>query len=185
MKLVWVLTHGQYRDMHFETRDDVRADEYITMITGKTAMLLSLCTELGAIIAAQKEEQITHYAEFGRNLGLAFQVIDDILGIWGDESKTGKSAATDIITKKKTLPVLYGIERNTTLQELYEFSAPDNDFVGQVVDLLDETGAREYASSKAATYSAAALWHLEAAKPVGKAAEALSQLAAMLLQRDY
>jgi geranylgeranyl pyrophosphate synthase len=81
--------------------------------------------------------------------------------------------------------VLYGIEQNRTLQELYEFSEPDKDFVGQVVDLLDETGAREYASSKAATYSAAALWHLEAANPAGKAAEALSQLAAMLLQRDY
>ncbi len=179
------LTHGQYRDMDFETRDDVRADDYITMITGKTAVLLSLCTEVGAIIAGQGEEQITHYAEFGRNLGLAFQVIDDILGIWGDESKTGKSVATDIITKKKTLPVLFGIERSTRLQELYEFSEPDSDFVRQVVDLLDETGAREYASSKAATYSAAALWHLEAAKPVGKAAAALSQLAAMLLQRDY
>lgn len=179
------LTHGQYRDMDFETRDDVRADDYITMITGKTAVLLSLCTEVGAIIAGQGKEQITHYAEFGRNLGLAFQVIDDILGIWGDESKTGKSVATDIITKKKTLPVLFGIERSTRLQELYEFSEPDSDFVRQVVDLLDETGAREYASSKAATYSAAALWHLEAAKPVGKAAAALSQLAAMLLQRDY
>lgn len=179
------LTHGQYRDMDFETRNDVRVDDYIKMITGKTAVLLSLCTELGALVAAQDEEVITHYAEFGRNLGLAFQVIDDILGIWGDETKTGKSAATDIVTKKKTLPVLYGLERNSALQEMYRVAEPDNDFVRQVVEILDQTGAREYAESRASTYSAAALWHLEVARPVGEAAEALSQLAAMLLQRDY
>lgn len=179
------LTHGQYNDMDFETREVVQVDEYIEMITGKTAALLSLCSELGAIIAGQDENSIAHYAEFGLNLGLAFQVIDDILGIWGDESKTGKSAATDIITKKKTLPVLYGLERSTALTGLYRHAEADDDFVREVVAFLDELGAREYASDRAATYSADARKHLQNANPSGEAGEALLQLADLLMRRDY
>jgi len=179
------LTHGQYSDMGFEAREGVQVDEYIEMITGKTAVLLSLCAELGALIAGQDDNSIAHYAEFGLNLGLAFQVIDDILGIWGDESKTGKSAATDIITKKKTLPVLYGLERSTALIDLYRNAEADDFFVREVVTLLDELGAREYASVRAATYSADARQHLQDANPTGEAGEALLQLADMLMQRDY
>jgi geranylgeranyl diphosphate synthase type I len=179
------LTQGQYNDMDFEAREVVQVDEYIEMITGKTAVLLSLCTELGALIAGQDENSIGHYAEFGLNLGLAFQVIDDILGIWGDESKTGKSAATDIITKKKTLPVLYGLERSNKLTDLYHYVEADDTFVREVVTLLDELGAREYASTRAATYSANARQHLQDANPTGEAGEALLQLADMLMQRDY
>ncbi len=184
-KACLLLTQGQYNDMDFETREEVQVDDYIEMITGKTAVLLSLCAELGAVIAAQDENSITHYAEFGLNLGLAFQVIDDILGIWGDESRTGKSAATDIVTKKKTLPVLYGLERSTALKDLYRHAEADDVFVREVVNLLDELGAREYASAKAAAYSNAARQHLQEANPTGEAGEALLQLADMLLQRDY
>ena len=126
--------------MDFETRDEVLVDEYIAMITGKTAVLLSLCAELGALVAGQDEETIANYAAFGLNLGLAFQVIDDILGIWGDETRTGKSAATDIITKKKTLPVLYGLERSELMRELYLTAPADEQFVAEVVTLLDDTG---------------------------------------------
>ncbi len=179
------LTHGQYFDMDFEAREVVQVDEYIEMITGKTAALLSLCAELGAIIAGQDENSIAHYAKFGLNLGLAFQVIDDILGIWGDESKTGKSAATDIITKKKTLPVVYGLERSTSLTDLYRHAEADDVFVHEVVTLLDGLGAREYASARAATYSADARQHLQDADPTGEAGEALLQLADMLMQRNY
>lgn len=180
-----LLTQGQYNDMDFENREVVRVGEYIEMITGKTAVLLSLCAELGAIIAGQDEHIIAHYAAFGLNLGLAFQVIDDILGIWGDESRTGKSAATDIVTKKKTLPVLFGLEESANLRELYRNAEADDVFVREVINLLDDLGAREFASARAAEYSAAARQNLQDAKPTGVAAEALLQLADMLLQRDY
>lgn len=180
-----LLTEGQYNDMDFETREEVSVAEYIEMITGKTAVLLSLCAELGALISAQDEDTITHYALFGRNLGLAFQVIDDILGIWGDESRTGKSAATDIVTKKKTLPVLFGLEQSPDLRYLYRNADADETFVRDVVTQLDDLGAREYASQRAATYSVAARQHLQDANPTGEAGEALLQLADMLLQRDY
>ncbi len=180
-----MLTKGQYEDMSFESRKAVAVNEYIDMINGKTAVLLALCAELGALIAEQDDDSVNHYSEFGRNLGLAFQVIDDILGIWGEESKTGKSAATDIITKKKTLPVLYGLEKSDFLRELYRQAPADEVFVNEVVNKLDEVGAREYASELAFNYSAAARRHLQEAKPAGEAGVALIQLADMLLQRDY
>ena len=179
------LTQGQYNDMDFEIREKVLVGDYIDMITGKTAVLLSLCAELGALVAGQDDETIANYAAFGLNLGLAFQVIDDILGIWGDESRTGKSAATDIVTKKKTLPVLYGLERSSTLRTLYQNEEADDRFVTEVVTLLDDIGAREYASATAKEYSIAALAYLDAANPTGEAGTALRQLAAMLLQRDF
>jgi geranylgeranyl diphosphate synthase type I len=179
------LTMGQYKDMSFETREDVEVDDYLEMITGKTAVLISLSAELGALIAGQNEETIQHYAEFGRNLGLAFQVIDDILGIWGDESRTGKSTATDIATKKKTLPVLYGLQQSTILSDLYQHAPVDEHFVQTVVEQLDELGSRKFATQKAAHYSSTARQHLQAANPAGEAGEALYQLADILLERDY
>ena len=179
------LTQGQHADMDFETRDSATVTEYINMITGKTAVLLAHCAELGALVADQDAATITHYAAFGRNLGLAFQVIDDILGIWGDEIKIGKSAASDIITKKKTLPVLYGLAQNQQLQDLDLKAEPNTRFVEAVVATLDELGARDFAIQYAKEYSAKAIEHLNAAQPQGDAGQALYALADMLLKRDY
>jgi geranylgeranyl diphosphate synthase type I len=179
------LTQGQHADMSFEKRDQVSVDEYIEMITGKTAVLLSLCAQLGALVAGSDAETVANYATFGRDLGLAFQVIDDILGIWGDEALTGKSAATDIATKKKTLPVLYGLTQNGSLRQLYQQSEANEAFVQAVVTQLDKCGARDFANSKASTYSHSAVHHLEATNPTGPAAHALQQLTDMLLKRDF
>lgn len=179
------LTQGQHADMSFETRDDVTTDEYIEMITGKTAVLVSLSMELGALIAGADADTVQKYAQFGLDLGLAFQVIDDILGIWGDEEKIGKSASTDITTKKKTLPVLYGLEQSNELQDLYATAEPDEAFVEQAVKLLGANGADTYAKEKATTYSHSALQNIEGANPQGDAGQALYQLADMLLKRDF
>ena len=179
------LTQGQFADMDFENRHTVQVEEYLAMIQGKTAVLLSLCTELGALIAGCSPKTINHYAAFGRNLGLAFQVIDDILGIWGDENKTGKSAATDIITRKKTLPVLYGLNKSQALRDLYRQPETDEAFVREAVQILDQEGAREFAIERANYYSQSALGHLEEAQAAGPAAPALYQLADMLLNRDF
>lgn len=179
------LTQGQYADMDFETRNEVSVDEYLAMITGKTAALLSLCTELGALIAGCDTQTVHHYAQFGLNLGLAFQVIDDILGIWGDEAVVGKSVSTDILTKKKTLPVLFGLGQNGALRQLYEQEVTDEAFVQKAIHVLNNTGARDYATQRATYYSQNALQHLEEAQPSGPAFAALNQLSTVLLQRDF
>lgn len=174
------LTQGQYHDMDFETRATVSVDEYVAMITGKTAVLLSHSAELGAMVAGADAETITHYAAFGLNLGLAFQIKDDVLGIWGDEALTGKSVATDISTKKKTLPVLYGLAQSAPLRALYEQDV-DSEFVEKAIALLDEVGARGYAEGETAVYSQQALQHLTAAHPQDNT---LFQVADMLLTRQ-
>ena len=105
------LTRGQYLDMAYENRSDLSITDYWSMIEGKTAALLSACTQIGAILGGVNETTIEQFRLFGRNLGLAFQIQDDILGIWGDESLTGKSAASDLVEGKNSLPVLYGISK--------------------------------------------------------------------------
>jgi geranylgeranyl diphosphate synthase type I len=174
------LTKGQQLDIWFETQAEVTVDQYLQMIAGKTAALLSATAEIGAIVAGASGEQQEHYSLFGRHVGLAFQVYDDILGIWGDEASTGKSAASDILTRKKTLPVLYGLTHSRALCELY--AQPEIDLECAVA-LLDQAGAREYAQSVARRYSDAAVAHLEAAAPVGDAGEALRALTSQLVQR--
>jgi geranylgeranyl diphosphate synthase type I len=179
------LTQGQHADMAFETMDEVSVEQYLEMIAGKTAALLSLCAELGALVAGRKSATVDHYSAFGRELGLAFQVKDDILGIWGDETVTGKSAATDVATRKKTLPVLYGLTKSARLRRLYRRSDESEEFVKQVVALLDEKGARKFASDKAREYSHSALFHLDAVQPLEPARTALGELAEMLLKWDF
>jgi geranylgeranyl diphosphate synthase type I len=178
------LTHGQFNDMDFEVRAEVSVSEYLAMIDGKTAALLALCGELGALIAGVEEGTVLHYANFARDLGLAFQVKDDILGIWGKEDEIGKSAATDIATRKKTLPVLYGLSESTRLQELYRLRENGSDFVEEVIAELDAVGARSFARRQAERYSHSALEHLEAANPTGEAGIALLELSNLLLNRQ-
>ena len=178
------LTHGQYRDMDFEERAVVSVDEYLQMIGGKTAALLSLSSELGALVARVDKELIHHYALFGRDLGFAFQVRDDILGIWGDESVIGKSAATDIATRKKSLPVLYGLEHSGDLRTLYSQSDEDSQFVTKAIKLLDRVGARDFAEQYESNYAESALSNLGAANPEGQAADGLHRLTKNLLSRE-
>ncbi len=178
------LTQGQCADMQFETRDDVTTDEYLAMIRGKTAVLIGLACELGALIAGADATTVSHYARYGIELGLAFQVIDDILGVWGDEGKIGKSAESDILTKKKTLPILYGLAHSPALQSHFEQSANTPNFVADAVKHLDSAGAKAFAEATASRYSEEAIGHLQAAQPQGDAASALDELTVLLLRRQ-
>lgn len=178
------LTQGQCADMQFERRDDVTTDQYMAMIRGKTAVLIGLACELGALIAGADTATVTHYARYGLELGLAFQVIDDILGVWGDEGVIGKSAESDILTKKKTLPILYGLERSQNLQTHFQQDATSENFVANAVAYLNSAGAKAFAEATASRYSESAIGHLHAAQPQGDAATALRELTAMLLSRQ-
>lgn len=175
------LTRGQHLDMWFESQPEVSVEQYLEMINGKTAALLAATTEIGAIVAQAGAEKRMHYAEFGRTVGLAFQAYDDILGIWGDEETVGKSTASDILARKKTLPVLYGLARSEELRMLY--SRPEID-LERTVALLEAVGARETTLEVARRYSEAAVSHLESAEPAGEAGEALRVLTAELIQRE-
>ncbi len=108
------LTEGQHLDMGFEQRSDVTVTEYLRMIQGKTAALLGACLAMGALIANAGLEKVELLRSFGQSIGLAFQIQDDILGIWGDPARTGKPAGADILRRKKSLPLLHALNHPAT-----------------------------------------------------------------------
>ena len=180
------LTEGQHLDMRFEERLDVSVDDYLYMIRGKTAALIATSVALGALLGGADQAVQEQYRAFGENLGLAFQIIDDILGIWGDEATTGKSAASDILSKKKTLPVLYGLNHpqvGDALRALYAGPPFGEADVARVLALLDQAGARTYARERAAAFHRAALAALDATGVSSPPQDALRALANDLLNR--
>jgi geranylgeranyl diphosphate synthase type I len=172
------LTHGQYLDLAFESRASVSVDEYMTMISGKTASLIGATAAIGATVAGSST--VPHYQTFGRELGLAFQIQDDVLGIWGDEALTGKSAESDVATRKKSLPVVYALERSERLRALY--AAPEVDVPAAIAE-MDAVGARVFAEQTAREHHERALESLRASDASGDAGQVLFELAESLLGR--
>lgn len=142
------LCEGQYMDVRFEDMQDVSVDAYLQMISDKTAALMGASTRLGAIAATEDESTIARLTSFGHHLGMAFQVHDDILGIWHSLDQTGKSQLSDLLRRKKTLPVIIGMtDANAyvrrALSRLYakpEITMADAE---EIAHLLESCGARE------------------------------------------
>ncbi|NOH03095.1 MAG: polyprenyl synthetase family protein [Chloroflexi bacterium] len=178
------LTRGQYLDMSYEERTDLTMEDYWPMIGGKTSSLLSACTQIGAILGYAQEPQIEAFRLFGYHLGLAFQVQDDILGIWGDENLTGKSAASDLVEGKNSLPVLYGLEQNGRFAERWRKGPISLAEVSEVAALLEAEGGKAFAEKMSAEETQKALGCLQEANPRGEAGQAILQLANMLLKRN-
>lgn len=178
------LCHGQYLDLGFESRLDVSVDEYLEMIGGKTAALISGATHIGALLGTDDERIGSAFAEYGKNCGLAFQIVDDILGIWGDPRVTGKSAATDILTKKKSLPVIFGLKHSPALYEIYGQEHIPTDQVPRVLALLDEVGARAFSQAKADEYRAAALVAIDSTHIKNSATAQLRGIAEAMTNRN-
>ncbi|HYN68617.1 MAG TPA: polyprenyl synthetase family protein [Candidatus Eisenbacteria bacterium] len=161
------LCEGQYLDMRAsESTDVMSVDAYFDMIGRKTAALIAAGIEAGALLATEDEAVISRYRAFGWDLGIAFQLNDDLLGIWGSEALTGKHA-TDVARHKKTLPVLYafetaGPEDRARLAELYARDGLDDAAVGEIVAILERTGAREYTRGQARERRDRALAELDA-----------------------
>ncbi|MCA9828969.1 MAG: polyprenyl synthetase family protein [Dehalococcoidia bacterium] len=110
MRAVEGMIAGQWRDISFESRERVSVDEYIEMIEGKTGVLLGASLEMGATLGGAAESEAATLGRWGTRLGLAFQAIDDYLGIWGDEVLTGKTTTGDIARRKKTLPIIHALD---------------------------------------------------------------------------
>ncbi|MCL6495387.1 MAG: polyprenyl synthetase family protein [Ignavibacterium sp.] len=102
---------GQSMDTEFETRNDVKLKEYITMITKKTAAMVKMCCELGAILVYGKKSDIKALSNYGLNLGIAFQIQDDLLDIIGEQDKFGKTVGGDLIVGKKTFLFIKAFEK--------------------------------------------------------------------------
>jgi len=178
------LTQGQYLDLAYEQRSNLTAIDYWPMISGKTGALLAACTELGSMIALAPDPICQAYRQFGYSLGLAFQAQDDFLGIWGDSALTGKSTENDLVTGKKTLPIVYGLGKQGKFFQRWSEGPITPTETISVAHILSEEGAKEYVLSQVNQLTAEAIQSLEAANPAGEAAIILKQLAKRLLTRQ-
>jgi geranylgeranyl diphosphate synthase type I len=178
------LTQGQYLDLSYETRNDLSIDDYWQMVEGKTAALMAVSTEMGALAAYRNETTSSLYHKFGWKLGLAFQVQDDFLGIWGNSSLTGKSSQSDLVTGKITLPILFGLSKDGKFAARWKKGLIQPGEVSGLINLLEIEGGKEFTQSQAKLLSNEALASLAEAHPSGIAGEALYDLAVSLLNRQ-
>jgi geranylgeranyl diphosphate synthase type I len=178
------LVEGQYLDLEFERRDDVTPDEYLAMIDGKTAALIAASIEMGALLGGAGARR-QHWRSFGQELGRAFQVVDDVLGVWGDPKITGKPAADDVVKGKRALPYLVAMQvlpSSDAARLRAVYGSPGG--VVEAIQLLDEAGAREACRARAAEMLELAMASLEAAEPTAEGKRALTELARFVVERD-
>ncbi len=184
-----LLCEGQFLDLDYENRPAVSLEDYYAMIERKTAALLETSCFLGGLYGLAGDAALDGYSRFGKYLGLAFQIQDDYLGIWGDPKETGKPAAADIASKKKTLPLLYALRESTgSEQERLKavMGQPGTATVaetGEILGILDRCGAAAYTAAEVARTSDIALEALASAKPQPAAGAELAALCQKLVIR--
>ncbi len=181
------LLEGQWLDISFEARAAVSPPEYLEMISLKTAALLGCAAELGALLAFE-DQAAGPFKRFGRNLGLAFQIRDDALGIWGDGDETGKPAGSDIRRKKKSYPIIRALQESAAaakeLRQIYSREIDDAQ-VARVLELLDALGLREATQRAAERYRDDALVELAPLTLQPGARADLEELARFLVDRSH
>lgn len=185
------LCAGQQADCAMEERgpDDVTLDECLTMATAKTGALLGCACALGALYAGADEREVGAMDGFGREAGLAFQLIDDLIGIWGDTARTGKPVGADLAAHKKSLPVVAALTSGTAaaaeLAALYRGAMNTPDEVNRAAAAVDRAGGRDWAQVCAADRMARAVHHLSRAVPDPAAAGDLLALAEFVTRRTH
>ena len=178
------LTQGQHLDIAFETRDGIHEPAYLEMVEGKTAALLSAAASIGATVAGAGSKRVEQLERFGRHLGLAFQMQDDILGIWGDPAVTGKPSGDDLVCRKKTLPTLLGLERSDAFGALWRSAGSEPDGLAAMRRELEDCGALRATQVAAADHTGRALRSLAEATPTEPAASLIGSLSRQMLGRQ-
>jgi len=183
------INEGQHLDLSFESQLDINEADYLSMVERKTAALLAGSLYMGALAGGGSPTTASALEEYGTFLGLAYQIQDDMLGIWGDPERTGKPVADDLYSRKKSSPVVYALAHTEAaerelLRSLYsqaDIAAPEVDLL---LAILDRSGARRYAEETVAYYSNMAVASLDRV-PEGDpvALEELRILAQQLLGR--
>lgn len=182
---------GQQLDMDFEKSETVSLDDYVHMIGLKTSVLLAAALEMGAIIGGAGLGNRENLYAFGKNLGIAFQIQDDYLDVFGDPEKVGKQPGGDILSNKKTFLQIYAMEQASPedKKSLRQWMADNNADpalkVKSVTEIFKRCGADVWAGALKESYFQRASEHLESVAVVSSNKSALKQLAAYLLQREH
>ncbi|HLH45570.1 MAG TPA: polyprenyl synthetase family protein [Acidimicrobiales bacterium] len=178
---------GQADDMAFESRLTVTVEECLQMEEAKTGALLACAASLGAILAGAPPATVQALADFGSHLGIAFQAVDDILGVWGEPAVTGKPVGSDLLRRKKTLPVATALGRSgdqaDELRSILQGDLADGD-VARATELLESCGARHDVMVFADTHLDMALQALRRVPLVQGPADELAALARFVTARD-
>jgi geranylgeranyl diphosphate synthase type I len=183
------LIAGQAADLAFESRDDVTVEECLAMAADKTSALLACSASLGAVVLDAPPELALGLASYGEHLGLAFQLVDDLLGIWGSPERTGKPVWSDLRARKKTLPVTAAFgspgPAAERLRELYASTAVLSETeLAETADLVEQAGGRAWAEARVEQESAAALAVLDGLDLPDDVRRELDDLTATLSRRD-
>ena len=156
------VSEGQQQDMSFEERDDVDEAEYLHMISGKTAAMFTTCARTGALLSGASRDTIEIMTQWGENVGLCFQLMDDLIDTTGDSKTLGKPACSDIIEGKQTLIAIHALRQDSgELSNFYEvfgsgIEETDRVVLDSVVSELEQSGSIQYAHDKAMGFHGAA-----------------------------
>ncbi|MGP3982733.1 family 2 encapsulin nanocompartment cargo protein polyprenyl transferase [Streptomyces sp. KR80] len=183
------LCDGQHADCAFERRSDVSLQESLAMAEAKTGALLGCACALGALYAGAHERTVDVMDAFGREAGLAFQLIDDLIGIWGDPAHTGKPAGADLSARKKSLPVVAALTSGkpaaAELAAIYRVEGPlEGDALRRAAEAIERAGGRDWAQGEACIRMAGAMDHLARAVPDLAQAGDLLALAEFVTRRS-
>lgn len=183
------MNSGQALDMDFERHRSVTYEECLRMEGGKTGALLSCAASIGAVLAGADQVSVDALGVFGMQLGLSFQAVDDLLGVWGDPATTGKATFADLRQHKKTLPVSAAIAAGGSgadeLEDLLAIPELSDDDVARAAKLVEELGGRQRAVDQARESMEAALAALDVAAPNSTAKAELVELAHFVVDRQY
>jgi len=184
-----MICEGQEMDISFEKRTDVKEDEYMEMIRKKTAVLLETAAKVGALLGNGDKEEIENLSSFGLNIGIAFQIKDDILGAIADEKKLGKPVGSDIYKCKKNLIAIKSLEflKNDKRRKLLRILSQRNNTkkeINDAIELFKESGAIEYCTQMMNNYAEMARNSILNLKK-SKARDDLLDLSDFIIKREF
>ena len=179
---------GQQLDMDFEKQETVQLPEYLRMIELKTSVLIAASLQMGAVLGGAQDGNQRHLFEFGKNLGMAFQVQDDYLDAFGDPGKFGKQVGGDIMANKKTFLMIHAMEAgsDTQVRELRQLNNDHaEDKVSKVLEIFRECGVDKWAFDLKEKYLNDAFKQLDEIAVLSSRKKPLQDLAHFLVQREY
>jgi len=177
---------GQQLDISYEGRAEISAADYLRMIEGKTAALFAASCSIGARVAGAPEARRAALAEFGREVGLGFQIRDDVLGIWGDPGEMGKPVGSDLRRNKRSLPVVHALHApgGAELAARLAAGVGSDREAAEVAALIERLGARSLCEQMAGECLARGIAALAKAEPEASSADELRTLARFLIERS-
>lgn len=178
------INHGQQHDVDFEKRDDVTEEEYIEMIRLKTSVLLACATKIGALMAGAPKEDVELMYDFGVSLGLAFQLQDDYLDVYGDPETFGKKIGGDILCNKKTYMLINAMRLSDSHEWLYADYASPEEKIAAVTGIYNTLGIDKLAQAKMEEYYLKAIEALDKVNVPEERKTALREYAADMMKRQ-